>query len=53
MLAPLSLAQIILAVAYTLILYLGSGAFSLWTPEDYLYRHHAGKRRAADATRVI
>lgn len=53
MLAALNPAQIALAVAYTLILYLGSGALSLWTPEDYLYRHHAGKRRAMDARREI
>jgi hypothetical protein len=27
-------------------LYIGSGAYSLWTPEDYLYRHYAGEQRA-------
>jgi len=42
---PLTTSQIILAMAYTTILYIGSGAFSLWTPEDYLYRHHAGERK--------
>lgn len=52
MLAPLTPAQIILAVAYTLILYLGSGALSLWTPEDYLYRHHAGERRMREVGQV-
>jgi CDP-diacylglycerol---glycerol-3-phosphate 3-phosphatidyltransferase len=46
MLAPLTLAQIALGIAYILILYIGSGAFSLWTPEDYLYRHHAGESSA-------
>jgi CDP-diacylglycerol--glycerol-3-phosphate 3-phosphatidyltransferase len=42
---PLTTLQIVLAVAYTIILYIGSGAFSLWTPEDYLYSHHAGERK--------
>lgn len=53
MLAPLSLPQIVLAVAYTLILYIGSGAFSIWTPEDYLYRHYAGERRGPQAGQSI
>jgi CDP-diacylglycerol--glycerol-3-phosphate 3-phosphatidyltransferase len=44
MLSPLTASQIVLAVAYTIILYAGSGALSLWTPEDYLYRHRAGER---------
>jgi CDP-diacylglycerol--glycerol-3-phosphate 3-phosphatidyltransferase len=44
MLSPLTANQIVLAVAYTIILYAGSGALSLWTPEDYLYRHRAGER---------
>jgi CDP-diacylglycerol--glycerol-3-phosphate 3-phosphatidyltransferase len=46
LLAPLSPIQIALGVAYILILYIGSGAFSLWAPEDYLYRNHAGGRPA-------
>ena len=46
LLAPLSPIQIALGVAYILILYIGSGAFSLWAPEDYLYRNHAGGRSA-------
>jgi len=46
---PLTTSQIILAVAYTTILYIGSGAFSLWTPEDYLYRHRAGEAKRLGA----
>jgi CDP-diacylglycerol--glycerol-3-phosphate 3-phosphatidyltransferase len=49
LLAPLTPAQIALGMAYILILYIGSGAFSLWTPEDYLYRHQAGERRPRGA----
>lgn len=45
MFSPLTPAQIVLAIAYTIILYAGSGALSLWTPEDYLYHHRAGERR--------
>jgi CDP-diacylglycerol--glycerol-3-phosphate 3-phosphatidyltransferase len=46
---PLTDTQIILAVVYTIILYIGSGAFSLWTPEDYLYSHRAGERKKRPA----
>ena len=49
MLAPLTTTQIALGVAYTLILYMGTGPLSLWTPEDHLYRHHAGQRRVQEA----
>lgn len=49
MLSPLTPVQILLGVVYTLILYMGSGAFSLWTPEDYLYRHYAGQRQSRSA----
>jgi hypothetical protein len=52
-LSPLTLGQIALGVAYTLILYIGSGALSLWTPEDYLYRRYAGERRALEAGQGI
>ncbi len=34
--ASLSLAQISLACGYAVILFLGGGPFSLWTPEEYL-----------------
>jgi CDP-diacylglycerol--glycerol-3-phosphate 3-phosphatidyltransferase len=51
--APLSAGQIVLGISYTLILFIGSGALSLWTPEDYLYRHYAGERRALDAGQGI
>jgi hypothetical protein len=51
LLAPLTAGQIALGIAYTLILFIGSGALSLWTPEDYLYRHYAGGRRALEAGR--
>jgi CDP-diacylglycerol--glycerol-3-phosphate 3-phosphatidyltransferase len=44
MYASLNSVQIILAVAYTLILYMGSGAYSAWAPEDYLIYHRAGER---------
>ena len=43
---PLTPVQISLAVIYTMILYLGSGALSLWTPEDRLIYRRAGERRA-------
>jgi CDP-diacylglycerol--glycerol-3-phosphate 3-phosphatidyltransferase len=46
---PLTSPQIVLAVLYTTILYIGSGALSLWTPEDYLYSHHAGERKKLGA----
>ncbi len=45
MLASLSGLQIILGIVYTLILYVGGGAFSLWAPEEYLFRNRAGERR--------
>jgi CDP-diacylglycerol---glycerol-3-phosphate 3-phosphatidyltransferase len=43
-LAPLELVQVTLAVAYTMILYIGSGALSVWQPEDYLFYHRAGEK---------
>lgn len=43
MVAPLSSTQIVLAEAYTAILFLGSGALSLWTPEEYLVHNRAGE----------
>jgi CDP-diacylglycerol--glycerol-3-phosphate 3-phosphatidyltransferase len=52
MLASLAPVQIALAVAYTAILYLGSGAFSLWAPEDQLVYRRAGEPRKADAEQV-
>ncbi len=41
--ASLSLAQIFLAGGYAVILFLGGGPFSLWTPEEYLVYHRAGE----------
>jgi CDP-diacylglycerol--glycerol-3-phosphate 3-phosphatidyltransferase len=41
----LTLSQIALLVVYTAILFLGTGALSLWTPEDRLIYHKAGERR--------
>jgi hypothetical protein len=48
MFASLTPLQISLAVAYTAILYLGSGAFSLWAPEDQLVYRRAGEPRTVD-----
>lgn len=42
MYAPLSTLQIVLAGAYTVILYLGGGRYSLWTPEEILFQRHVG-----------
>jgi CDP-diacylglycerol--glycerol-3-phosphate 3-phosphatidyltransferase len=41
--AGLSPVQILLAATYTGILFLGSGRFALWTPEEYLIHHRAGE----------
>lgn len=49
LMAPLSPDQIVLAVSYTLILYIGSGPFSLWTPEEYLFHNQAGSGRKLEA----
>ena len=46
MAAPLTAVQILLAAAYTCILFMGSGALSLWKPEDTLIYHRAGERQA-------
>jgi len=46
--ASLTTVQIALATAYMLILYLGSGAYSLWTPEESLIFKRAGERRYPD-----
>ena len=48
MLAPLTPAQVALAVIYTLLLYMGGGALCLWAPEHVLYRRRAGE--PADAS---
>jgi CDP-diacylglycerol--glycerol-3-phosphate 3-phosphatidyltransferase len=44
--ASLTPIQILLAIAYAAILFMGSGALSLWVPEDYLFYHHAGEQPA-------
>ncbi len=41
--ASLSLAQILMAAGFSAITFLGGGPFSLWTPEEYLVYHRAGK----------
>ena len=41
---PLSTFQIMLAVCFTLILFIGSGELSLWTPEDRLIFRRAGEQ---------
>ncbi len=41
--ASLSLAQILMAGGYSMILFLGGGPFSLWAPEEYLVFHRAGE----------
>jgi hypothetical protein len=45
----LTLTQILLGVACTGILYMGSGLYSLWRPEDQLVFRRAGKPRLLDA----
>ena len=42
-LAPLTAAQLTLLVIYTALLYLGTGPFSLWTPEDRLIYRRLGE----------
>lgn len=44
MIAPLNTTQILLGIAYTGILLLGTGEFSLWAPEDQLIVRRAGER---------
>jgi hypothetical protein len=51
MYASLTPVQIALAVGYTAILYLGSGALSLWAPEDQLVYRRAGEPRTAELER--
>jgi CDP-diacylglycerol--glycerol-3-phosphate 3-phosphatidyltransferase len=47
MYASLTSEQILLAFAYTAILFIGSGALSLWTPENRLIYRRAGERANA------
>ena len=49
---PLMPVQVALAVLYTAVLYLGSGAMSLWTPENRLIYRRAGERRSELKTRL-
>jgi hypothetical protein len=53
LLAPLTPTQIALGVAYILILYIGSGAFSLWAPEDFLVHHAIGQRQVRNTGQGI
>ncbi len=48
--ASLTPAQIALALLYTAILYLGTGALSLWKPEDRLIFSRAGERPGESTT---
>jgi CDP-diacylglycerol--glycerol-3-phosphate 3-phosphatidyltransferase len=41
---PLTPMQVILALVYTAILYLGTGAYSLWTPENHLIYRRLGEQ---------
>ncbi|MBN1145798.1 MAG: CDP-alcohol phosphatidyltransferase family protein [Anaerolineales bacterium] len=41
--ASLALPQVLLAVAYTAVLYLGGGALAWWTPEEILFHQRAGE----------
>ena len=52
MFASLTRIQIALGVAYSAILYLRSGEFSLLAPEDQLVYRRAGESRTADAEQV-
>lgn len=49
LIAPLTTAQIGLAVLYTVILYAGGGMFSAWAPEEYLFHRQAGSSRSLEA----
>jgi CDP-diacylglycerol--glycerol-3-phosphate 3-phosphatidyltransferase len=44
--AHLTAVQMALVAAYAAILFVGSGALSLWKPEDYLISHQVGERQA-------
>ena len=48
MFTSLTPVQFALGAIYTAILYLGSGAFSLWTPEDQLVYRRAGEPRTVE-----
>jgi len=50
LIASLTPAQIALALLYTAILYLGTGALSLWKPEDRLIFSRAGERPGESPT---
>jgi len=43
-LAGLSVQQVLLAAAFVGILFLGSGAYSLWKPEEHLFHRRAGEK---------
>lgn len=51
--APLSAFQIVLAGLFTALLYLGTGAFSLWKPEDRLITRRAGEQRPVATERDL
>ena len=42
--APLTPMQVTLAVFYTAIMYLGTGAYSLWMPENHLIYRRLGEQ---------
>ena len=41
----LTIIQYLMAATYTAILFLGTGPYSLWKPEEYLIHHHIGERQ--------
>ena len=51
MLAPLAPLQITLALIYAAILFVGGGAFSLWTPEETLFQRRAGEHARLEGER--
>ena len=48
----ISPAQVILIVAFTMLLFMGTGRLSLWTPEEEWIHHRAGEKRARRVERA-
>jgi len=48
----LSVPQVLLGAAFVAILYLGSGRYSLWKPEEHLFHRRAGEKRQFEAERT-
>jgi len=51
-LTGLSVQQVLLAAAFAGILFLGSGAYSLWMPEEYLFHSRAGEKVQVEMERA-